>query len=65
MRDRGVDDDQILLAVAKRTPIEATQMEMRAVLEREGFGFPVSLDDAGGTYASGITFSKPVESNES
>ena len=42
----------------KRTPIPSTQMAMRAVLEREGIGFPFALD-GGETYACGITYSRP------
>ena len=41
----------------KRTPIEATQRAMQAALEQAGIGFSFLLDD-GGSYASGITFSK-------
>ncbi len=48
----------------KRTPIEATQTAMRVALETAGIGFSFALDGDGKAYASGIVFSKPVESNE-
>jgi predicted transcriptional regulator len=41
----------------KREPIANNRRAIQAVLEREGFGFPVALD-GDETYASGITFSK-------
>jgi DNA-binding transcriptional regulator YiaG len=43
----------------KREPIANNRKAIQAALEREGFGFPVALDDGGGTYASGLTFKKP------
>jgi ribosome-binding protein aMBF1 (putative translation factor) len=43
----------------KREPIANNRKAIQAALEREGFGFHVSLDDAGRTYASGLTFKKP------
>lgn len=42
----------------RREPIANNRKAIQAVLEREGFGFPVALDGAGETYASGITFKK-------
>jgi DNA-binding transcriptional regulator YiaG len=41
----------------RREPIANNRRAIQAVLEREGFGFPVELD-GGETYASGITFKK-------
>ena len=41
----------------RREPIANNRKAIQAVLEREGFGFPVALD-GDETYASGITFSK-------
>jgi len=43
----------------KRATIANNRTAIRAALERQGFGFPVALDDGGGTYACGITYSKP------
>jgi hypothetical protein len=41
----------------KRAPIANNRKAIQAVLEREGFGFPVAFD-GDETYASGITFKK-------
>ena len=41
----------------KREPIANNRKAIQAALEREGFGFPFSVDN-GETYASGITFPK-------
>jgi hypothetical protein len=41
----------------RRAPIANNRKAIQAVLEREGFGFPVALD-GDETYACGITFSK-------
>ena len=41
----------------KREPVANNRRAIQAVLEREGFGFPVALD-GDETYACGITFSK-------
>jgi hypothetical protein len=41
----------------KRAPIANNRKAIQAVLEREGFSFPVALD-GDETYASGITFKK-------
>jgi DNA-binding transcriptional regulator YiaG len=43
----------------RREPIANNRKAIQAVLEREGFGFPVALD-GGETYASGITFSRRI-----
>jgi ribosome-binding protein aMBF1 (putative translation factor) len=48
----------------KREPIANNRKAIQAALEREGFGFSTALDDDGKPYACGITFSKPVESND-
>jgi DNA-binding transcriptional regulator YiaG len=48
----------------KRTPIQATQTAMQAVLEREGIGFSSALDGDGKIYACGLTFSKPERATE-
>jgi DNA-binding XRE family transcriptional regulator len=40
----------------KREPIANNRRAIQAVLEQEGFGFPVALD-GDKTYASGLTFS--------
>lgn len=47
----------------KRRPIEATQMAMRAVLERAGIGFPFATE-GGVSYACGITYSEPAKASE-
>jgi len=46
----------------KRAPIQATLAAMRAVLEREGIGFPFAIE-GGVAYASGITYSRPSDLN--
>jgi ribosome-binding protein aMBF1 (putative translation factor) len=48
----------------KRAPIANNRKAIQTALEREGFRFSDGLDDGGGTYASGLTFSKPIESNK-
>jgi predicted transcriptional regulator len=44
----------------KREPIANNRKAIEAVLAREGFGFPVALD-GDEIYASGITYSKPMD----
>ncbi len=41
----------------RREPIANNRKAIQAVLEKEGFGFPVA-HDGDETYASGITFSR-------
>jgi transcriptional regulator with XRE-family HTH domain len=43
----------------KRTPIPATQMAMRAVLERARIEFSEKFDDDGKPFSSGITYFEP------